>query len=75
MDQTVDRWAGVLTAALWRKSSYSGHTECVTVAELGEDIALRNSNRPDRGTLMLDREALAMWVDACKTGEFDDLTA
>jgi hypothetical protein len=76
MDQSLDGWAGVLlAAAVWRKSSYSGHTECVTVAEISEDVAVRNSNSPERGTLMFGRRALAAWIVACKTGEFDDLTA
>jgi hypothetical protein len=43
------------------------------VADIGGAIALRNSNHPDCGTLLLTRRQLSAWVDACKASEFDDL--
>jgi hypothetical protein len=67
--------AAKLEGALWRKSSFSTAVECVAVSEAGSRIALRNSNRPDGGTLMFSRGTLAAWIAGVKAGEFDDLTA
>lgn len=67
--------AAELEGKRWRKSSFSGPGECVVVAELGGEVALRNSNRPDEGALVFGRRELAAWVAGIKTGEFDDLTA
>jgi hypothetical protein len=68
-----------LTRALrnvtWRKSSFSTGGECVNVAEVADQVALRNSNRPGAGTLLVERGTLAGWVAGVKAGEFDDLTA
>lgn len=58
----------------WRKSSYSGSGgSCVELADLGDEIAVRNSNRITAGTLTIDRAAIAGFVAACKAGKFDDL--
>jgi hypothetical protein len=58
----------------WRKSSFSGPGECLIVAELGSEVALRNSNKPGAGTLVFGRGEVAAWVAGCKASEFDDLT-
>jgi hypothetical protein len=56
----------------WRKSTFSDQTgQCVEVAELGDEIAVRNSNYPDRGSLAFPTSAMAAFIDACKSGEFD----
>ena len=61
-----------LEVAVWRKSTFSSGGECVVVADLGGgEVAVRNSNAPDAGTLVLDRMGLAGWVAGCKAGEFD----
>ena len=60
-------------SAVWRKSSYSVTGECVEVADLDENIAIRNSNDPDAGTLVVHRAEMAAWIAGVKAGEFDDL--
>jgi hypothetical protein len=58
----------------WRKSSYSSDQgNCVDLAEVEEAVLVRNSNRPDAGTLTLDRTAVAAFVAAGRAGELDDL--
>jgi hypothetical protein len=68
------RSAAELWGIWWRKSSFSSGGECVTVAEVGGLVALRNSNVPERGTLLLSRAAMADLIAGCKAGELDDLT-
>lgn len=59
---------------MWRISSFSANGgSCVAVADLGDRVAIRNSNRPDRGTISFSLNAMAALVDAVKTGELDDL--
>ncbi|MEM8923274.1 MAG: DUF397 domain-containing protein [Actinomycetota bacterium] len=58
----------------WRKSSFSGGGgDCVEVAPVGDEIAVRNSKRPDGGTLRFTRTEMAAFVAGSKSGEFDDL--
>jgi hypothetical protein len=48
----------------------------VEVAPLGGDrAAVRNSNAPDAGTLLIPAAALAAFVAGARAGEFDDLAA
>lgn len=59
---------------VWRKSSYSGQNgDCVEFADLGDRVAIRNSNHPDSGTLVLSPASMASLVAAAKAGEWDDL--
>jgi hypothetical protein len=59
----------------WRTSSFSDRGNCVAVAELGDGrVAVRNSNRPDAGTIDFPPAALRAWIDGAKAGELDDLT-
>jgi hypothetical protein len=58
----------------WRKSSYSDNGKCVEIAEAGDAVLVRNSQRPDAGTLVFPPAALAAFVAACRTGKLDDLT-
>jgi hypothetical protein len=59
----------------WRKSSFSTtNGSCVEVNDLGDTVALRNSNHPGRGTLVLTPTAIASLVAACAAGELDDTT-
>jgi len=58
----------------WRMSSFTDRGSCVAVACRGGDVALRNSNRPDAGTLLFSVEAMHDWIAGIKAGEFDDLT-
>jgi hypothetical protein len=59
--------------ARWVKSSFSGDNgTCVEVAVVGEDrIGVRNSNRPDAGTVTFTRAELAAFLAGAKAGEFD----
>lgn len=61
-------------STVWRISSFSGQNgSCVAVADLGDRVAIRNSNSPDRGTLVLSPASIAAFVAACARGECDDL--
>jgi hypothetical protein len=58
----------------WRKSSYSGSNgACVEVADLGENVAVRNSNQPDAGTLTFTTPVMRAFIDTCKSGQLDQL--
>ena len=59
----------------WRKSSFSGGNgaDCVEVADIDDGVLVRNSNRPQAGTVAFTRSELAAWIAGCKAGEFDDL--
>jgi hypothetical protein len=71
----------LLACAEWRKSSFSGGGgngggDCVEVASLDDgSIAVRNSKRPEAGTVLFTRAEMSAWVKGCKAGEFDDLDA
>ncbi|MEM8926347.1 MAG: DUF397 domain-containing protein [Actinomycetota bacterium] len=60
----------------WRKSSFSanGGANCVEVARVDDEIAVRNSNDPDGPVLRFTGSELAAFVAGCGAGEFDDLT-
>lgn len=58
----------------WRKSSYSGQNgSCVEITDLGDIVAVRNSNHPDAGTLTFPTSAMRAFVDGCKSGQLDHL--
>ena len=61
----------------WRISSFSGNNgTCVQLAALSDGrIAVRNSTRPDDGTILFTRAEMNVWLRGVKAGEFDDLTA
>jgi hypothetical protein len=63
------------TSLRWRKSTFSGAShECVEVAPAGDGrVLVRNSNRPDAGTLAVAAGSMAAWVGAAGTGQLDDL--
>jgi hypothetical protein len=66
-----------MTEALsWRTSSFSGaQSTCVEMApDPGGHVLVRNSNRPDAGTLAFTPAELGAWLDACRAGHLDDLT-
>jgi hypothetical protein len=47
----------------------------VAVARLDDGrVAVRNSNRPEAGTLAFPPAAVRAWIEASRTGELDDLS-
>jgi hypothetical protein len=59
----------------WRTSSFSGNNgTCVEVSALPDGhIAMRNSKRPDDGTILFTPAEVNAWISAIKAGELDDL--
>jgi hypothetical protein len=65
-----------LAGAAWRKSTYSGSTDCVELAALDDGtIAVRDSKNPGSGALCFTRSELAAWIKGARAGEFDDLSS
>lgn len=59
----------------WRISTFSGTgADCVAVADAGTDVAIRNSNHPDDGTIFVSPDALGALLASVKAGEQGDLT-
>jgi len=56
-----------LSDAVWRKSSYSGHENCVEVAFVEEHVAVRNSKDPNGPVLVF---TLIEW-EAFRQGLYD----
>ncbi|MFC5850310.1 DUF397 domain-containing protein [Streptomyces chlorus] len=57
------------TPTQWRKSSYSGGGEgndCVEIAELDGDIAVRDSKTPSRAPLSVRAPAFTAFVEGLK---------
>ena len=59
------------SAPKWRKSSRCETGQCVEMARVDRDFALRSSVHPDRGTLVFDAAVWAGFVAGVKQGEFD----
>ena len=58
----------------WRKSSHSGETACVEMAQLPDgSIAIRNSKHPNSGTSIFTRTEIAAFLRGVRGGEFDDM--
>ena len=57
----------------WFKSGRSGGgSDCVEVCYLeGGGVAVRNSKRPDAGTLQFTDSEFDAWVGGAKDGDFD----
>jgi hypothetical protein len=64
----------VTTGPRWRKSSYSATgSDCVEVAPTAEQILMRNSKRPDEGTIAFPPDAFRALLASVKDGERGDL--
>jgi hypothetical protein len=62
-------------ALAWRISTFSGTgTDCVAVADTGIGIAIRNSNHPHDGTIVVPSSALRALLASVRAGEQDHLT-
>lgn len=56
----------------WRISSFSASGgSCVQMADLGDQVLVRNSNHPDAGTLQLPAEAWGAFLADVKAGALD----
>jgi hypothetical protein len=63
-----------MTHPTWRKSSFSGGTgTCVEVARASGLVLVRNSVRPDAGTLALAPAVMATWLAGVHAGDLNDL--
>jgi hypothetical protein len=61
-----------LTDLTWRNSSYSSSNgQCVETANVGPDVAVRDSKDPDGPLLLCTRAGMAAFIAAVKAGEFD----
>ncbi len=56
---------------VWRKSSLSGGGECVEVAFIAEQVALRQSHDPAGPILTFTQGEWAAFVGGVHLGEFD----
>jgi hypothetical protein len=56
----------------WRKSSYSGYTECLEAATSEAGVLIRQSKEPLSEPIGADGAAFGAWMQAVKAGEYDD---
>jgi hypothetical protein len=64
----------VHTSPAWRKSSFS-ELSCVETAALDTGVvAMRNSNHPTTGTLLVSAGQMGVFVEGIKAGYLDELT-
>lgn len=73
METEVKGYHVDLSTAVWRKSTRSsaGCDNCVEVAFVGGAIAVRDSQNPQKGTLIFTPEEWDAFVAGAKDGEFD----
>lgn len=56
----------------WRKSSFSGkQTNCVEFRRTDDGVEVRNSKRPEAGTIGYTVEEWRAFIAGAKAGEFD----
>ncbi|WP_213456248.1 DUF397 domain-containing protein [Rhizomonospora bruguierae] len=56
-----------LTNAKWRKATRSnGSGDCVEVAEIGRQVAIRDSKNPEGGVLLVTRDQFREFVEFAK---------
>ncbi|MGH4032486.1 DUF397 domain-containing protein [Actinomycetota bacterium Odt1-20B] len=59
------------TPRTWRKSSYSGSGDgnnCVEIANLPTQVAVRDSKNPAHGTLTVPADAFTSFIETIKEG-------
>ena len=60
--------------ARWQKSSFSGTSNCVEMAQLPNgEVAVRNSRDPDGPALIYTRPEIDAFLRGARNGDFDDL--
>lgn len=56
----------------WRKSSFSGkESNCVEFRRTSDGVEVRNSKRPDAGTIAYTDSEWSAFLAGAKAGEFD----
>ena len=55
----------------WRKSSFSTHNNCVEFRRTPDGVEVRNSKRPDAGTIAYTDSEWTAFLAGVKNGEFD----
>jgi hypothetical protein len=60
-----------LSNAAWRRASDCTHSDCVEVAFVGGQVALRDSKRPDAAVLVFSPGVWTAFVAGVRGGEFD----
>jgi hypothetical protein len=61
------------SAANWRTSTYSDGLQCVELAAIDGDVAVRDSKDPGGPVLHFTRGEMLAFLQGAKAGEFDDL--
>jgi hypothetical protein len=60
-----------LSAAVWRKSTFSGLNGCVEVALVAGRLAVRDSKDPQGPVLLFTPDEWRAFVGGVRNGEFD----
>jgi hypothetical protein len=55
----------------WRKSTQSGHSDCVEVAILKHQIVVRHSKHPNGALLSFSPSEWTAFLQGVRSGEFD----
>jgi hypothetical protein len=57
----------------WRTSSFTDGMNCVEVAKIGDNVALRDSKDPAGPVLHFTHGEMLAFLRGAKAGEFDDM--
>lgn len=60
-----------LTGAVWRTSSFCDNQNCVEVAHVGGNYAMRDSKNPDQEPLVFTPAEWEAFRNGVRAGEFD----
>lgn len=58
---------------IWRKASYSQVSDCVEVASVNGNVAVRDSKNPDGPILMYTAAGWRAFINSAKSGELDGI--
>jgi Domain of unknown function (DUF397) len=60
-----------LSDLTWRRSSYCANSSCVEVANLGNQVAVRDSKDHEQRYLFFTTTEWNAFLDGARSGEFD----